>query len=279
MDLLIEQNGIKTRLSDLGLFLIDFDDKSPSIEHERKSIKNRNGYVPSKSYFKAKTMSVNAKLLVPSLYAFEEKQDELNGLLVTQLPFYVTKMLPTNDLYQFEIPGQKTGFNFKKVDVKEYKYRYEVYLSNEIDYSFIGKTNQGLLYGISFNLATDSLPFGQTKPINEVLTGNLINYSGTADCSQLEWPWQIRLTASEASTGQFYFSIGSQRFEYKNDTAIKVNDVFLLKGFENTLNGLNINHKTNYQHFVLLANATKKLSFLTNFKGKVELINKTELYK
>lgn len=279
MDLLIEQQGVKTRLSDLGLFLIDFDDKSPSIEKDRKTIKNRNGYTPSKSYFRAKVLTVSAKLLVTSSYALEEKKDEINKLLVTQLPFYVTKMLPTKDLYDFEVPGQKTGFNYKNIDVREYKYRYEVYLSTEISYSFIGKTEQGLLYEISFSLTTDTLPFGQTKPVNEVLTGNLINYSGTADCSQLEWPWQFKLTATEAATGQFNFILGSQRFEYKSDATIKLNDIFLLKGFENTLNGLNINHKTNYQHFVLFSTSTNKLTFSTNFKGKIELINKTELYK
>lgn len=279
MDLLIEQNGIKTRLSDLGLFLIDFDDKSASIEHERKTIKSRNGYKPSKTYFRAKTLSINAKLLIANLYSFEEKKDELNALLATQLPFYITKLLPIDDLYSFELPGEKLGFDFKQIATKEYKYRYEVYLSNEINYSFIGKTDQGLLYDISFNLATDSLPFGQTKSINEVLTGNLINYAGTQDCSQLEWPWYLKLTANEAATGQFYFSIGSQRFEYKSDVAIKNGDIFLLRGYENTLNGLNINHKTNYKNFVLQANPSKRLTFTTNFKGKVELMNKTELYK
>lgn len=279
MDLLIESQAIETKLSDLGLFLIDFDDKSPSIDHDRKTIKNRNGYKPSKSYFRTKTMRVTANLLASSLYSFEEKKDEINALLVTQLPFYVTKLLPTKELYDFELPGQKTGFSLKGIPTKEYKHRYEVFLNNEIDYNFIGKTNQGLLYSVSFNLATDSLPFGQTKPINEVLTGNLINYAGTQDCSQLEWPWYLKLTASEAATGQFYFSVGNQRFEYKSDTAIKANDVFLLKGFENTLNGINVNHKTNYKHFVLLATPAKKNSYSTNFKGKIELINKVELYK
>lgn len=279
MDLLIEQNGIKTRLSDLGLFLIDFDDKSASIEHERKTIKSRNGYKPSKTYFRAKTLSVSAKLLTTDLYSLEEKKDELNALLVTQLPFYVTKLLPIDDLYSFELPGETTEFDFKQVATKEYKYRHEVYLSNEINYSFIGKTDQGLLYDISFNLATDSLPFGQTKPVNEVLTGNLINYAGTQDCSQLEWPWYLKLTANEATVGQFHFSIGSQKFEYKSEDAIKNGDVFLLRGYENTLNGLNINHKTNYKDFILQANPSKRLAFTTNFKGKVELMNKTELYK
>lgn len=280
MDLLIDNQGVKTKLSELGLFLIDFNDDSISIDRERVTIKNRSGYKPSRNLFRDKIIDVNAKLLASDLYSLEEIKDKLNALLMTQSSFYVTKLLPANkDLYQFETPGQKKGFDLTKIQTKEYKYRYQVFLSNQINYEFIGKTDQGLLYDVSFSLVTDSLPFGQTKPINEVLTGNLINYSGTADCSQLEWPWYLKLTATESVPGQFYFSIGGQRFSYNSDVTIKANDVFLLKGYENTLNGLNINHKTNYQHFVLLTTTNNRLTFTTNFKGKIELINKTELYK
>lgn len=280
MDLLIDNQGVKTKLSELGLFLIDFNDDSISIDRERNTIKNRSGFKPSQNVFREKIIEVGAKLLVSDLYALEERKDSLNALLATKNSYYVTKLLPIkNSLYDFETPGQKTGFDLLKIQTKEYKYRYQVFLSNQISYDFIGKTDEGLLYDVSFSLVTDSLPFGQTKPVNEVLTGNLINYAGTADCSQLEYPFFFRLTATEASIGQFYFSVGNQRFEYKNALDIKVNDTFLLKGFENTLNSSNINSKTNYQHFILQATPTKKLSFSTNFKGKVELMNKVELYK
>lgn len=280
MDLLIEKQDVKTKLSELGLFLIDFNDNSPSIDRERNSIKNRNGFKSSKNYFKEKLISVNAKTLVKDLYVLEELKDKLNALLMTSDSFYVTKLLPIDSkFYGFEVPGQKSSLDLNNIATKEYKYRHQVLLSDRITFNFIGKTDQGLLYDVSFNLVTDSLPFGQTKPVNEVLTGNFINYAGTQDCSQLEWPWHLKLTASEAATGQFYFTIGNQRFEYKSDVAIKVNDVFLLKGFENLLNGRSVNHESNYQHFILMANSTGRLTFSTNFKGKIELINKTELYK
>lgn len=280
MDLLIENKNVKTKLSDLGLFLIDFNDSSASIERDRQSIKNRNGFKSTKNYYRDKLISVNAKLLASDLYSLEETKDNLNALLMTSDAYYVTKMLPVEkNLYNFETPGQKSSLSLNAMKTKEYKYRYQVLLSDKVTYNFIGKTDQGLLYDVSFNLVTDNLPFGQTKTINEVLTGNLINYAGTQDCSQLEWPWQFKLTASETAGGQFYLSLGSQRFEYKSDVSIKVNDVFLLKGFENTLNGLSVNQKTNYQHFILMTSPTKKLSYSTNFKGKIELINKTELFK
>lgn len=273
MDLLIEQKGKKTKLSDLGLFLIDFNDQSPYVEKDRKGIKNRHGCKPSKSYFKSKSMIVSGKFLGRNMFEVEEKKDDINALLVTQLPFYVTKLLPVANLYDFELPGQRNGIDIKKVETRAYKYRYEMSLESEIMYTFIGKTDQGLLYDISFELVTDSIPFGQTIPVNETVS-NSIKYLGTADCSQLEYPWWVKLTGS---FHKFYLQIGSRRFEY--DSKSTLTGELIIKGFETTLNGKNVNQYTNYEHFILPSNNTGTIPIETNFTGTIEVLNKVEFYK
>lgn len=279
MDLLIEKQGVKTKLSDFGLFLIDVVDDDFSIERDRQTLKNRNGYLPSKNYVRDKLIRVSAKLNVSSLQELETTKNNLNALLMSPEPIFIRKMLPIKKgFYDFELPGSKSNFDLEEIETKELDYGYFVWLSNAIQYTFLGKKETGLLYNLVIEFTTDMLPYAQTKPINEVLSGGEISYKGNAECSQLEYLFYFKLTADQQKAGNFKLKVGSKEFIYKTPADIKSGDVFLLKGFENLLNGLNINNRTNYQYFVLEPSANDTINYTTDFPGKIELINKVEFY-
>lgn len=279
MDALIEKDGVKTVLSSIGILVTDFEDSSPTLKINRKEVSNRSGYIFTGATHQAKKMTISGRFSVPNTLALEEKKDEINGLISNDEPFYITKMLPvSDDIYHFELPGESIDLDLISIPHVAYKYRYKVIVSSEIDYKFLGKTSTGLLMSISINFETVELPFGETIPKNTVVTTS-IPYAGTAKCSQLEWPWMIRLTANAAQSGTISLKIGDRTFTYQAVTPLANGDVLLLKGIETTLNTLNINDKTNFEHFVLKPSATKSIPVTTNFKGSIELLNFVELYR
>lgn len=279
MDALITKNGIQTTLSSMGLLVTDFQDSSSSVASNRREVTNRSGYVFSGAVHKEKKISVSGTFIVPNAYALEEKKDEINGLISNDEPFYITKMLPTTNLYAFELPGQKTSdLNLLTIPHQPYKYRYKIIVEDEISYTFIGFSAAGLRMNFSFEGKTAELPFGETIP-KSVTVSTFLDYEGTAKCSQLEWPWVIKLTATQSQSGNFFLAVGSRTFTYKTQTTLKDRDILLLKGVETTLNGLNVNDKTNHEHFILEPTNTKKIKIQTNFKGTIQVLNFVELYK
>lgn len=281
MDALITKDGVETRLSSIGLLVTDFQDSSPSVTANKREVTNRSGYIFSGAVHKEKRIVVSGTFVVPNAYALEEKKDEINGLISNDEPFYITKLLPTAGMYDFELPGQKTSdLNLLTLPHQPYKYRYKIIVENEISYTFVGLSTAGLRMKFSFEGRTAELPFGETIPKTlDITKTKQINYQGTAKCSQLEWPWAIQITSSAVQTGSsniFYFYIGSNQYTYRSSTPLKEGDILLLKGVETTLNDVNVNDKTNYVHFVL---SPGKNRILTNIQGNILLLNYVELYK
>ena len=279
MDVQIEKDGAKVRLSSIGLLVTDFKDSSPALKVNQREINNRAGKVFNGAVHSEKSIQITGKFQVDSAYKLEEKKDEVNGLISNDEPFYVTKMLPAGELYDFELPGQKTEFDLLKVPHDAYKYRYKVIGENEIEYEFLGKSQAGLLMAFTIELKTAELPFGETVPIVNEPVVDVISYKGTANCSQLEWPWTLKLTSSANQSGKFYVTVGKRRFESHSPTPIVPGDIFLLKGFETLKNQSNFNDSTNYEHFILNPSFNGKISVYTDFVGRMEILNKVELYK
>lgn len=279
MDALITKDGVETKLSSIGLLVTDFQDSSPSMTANKREVVNRSGYIFSGAVHKEKRISVSGSFVVPSAYALEEKKDQINGLISNDEPFYITKMLPTADLYGFELPGQKTSdLNLLAIPHQSYKYRYKVIVDNEITYTFMGYSSVGLRMKFSFDATTAELPFGETIPKTLSVT-NSIDYKGTAKCSQLEWPWIMKLTSNASQSGDISVKVGDRTFIYHAITPLASGDILLVKGIETTLNSLNVNDKTNYEHFVLNPSASHQIALTTNFKGTIQLLNFVELYK
>lgn len=287
MDLLITHANAETKLSQLGIYNITIDDSSPSIEVDRRTVKGRSGYIHDGITLRQKLIKVTGRLAVASLSAFMEKQDELAGWLYGDEPYFVTKMHPTqDDLYEFELPGAKNGdLNLLDIPHTAWKYRYKVHINNEIEYSFIGKSQAGLKYDVSFELATAELPFGETKPTDITLSGGTIPYNGTAALNQLETPYTVELVSS-AIQNSFFLEIDGRRWSYVHtETAIQAGQKLLLSGVESTLykgvatSDLNINNRTNYEYFVIRPNPQKQVRYSTNFRGTIRILGFKELYK
>lgn len=279
MDLLIEKNGVETKLSSLGILVTDVEDSSSTIESSKRTVKNRSGSVWAGARYKDRKVSISGWLTVSNEFAFEELKDQINALLIDTEPFLITKMYPSNDsMYEFERPGSGEILDLLSIPHQKYKYSYLVHIKDgeDINYNFRGRSSAGLTFSFNVQFVTADLPFGMTKPVDESITNQQILYSGSAKCSQLEWPFVIKLTASQSQTASITLKIGTNTFTYKRSTAIQAGDVFLLKGIESTLNSNNVNEFTNYEHFTL-ENGVNTVE--TNFIGTIQILNKVEFYK
>lgn len=276
IDLLITKSNEEFKLSNLGLDVKDIEESSPNLDVNYRTVTNRSGRTRSSSQFVVKTIRVVGSFYTSNLFDYEELKDTLNEKLVDQEAYYITKMLPINDgFYKFELPGETSGdIEPLEVEHKEYKYRYNVILKDH-SIDFRGRSNRGLLFDFTINFETDALPFGESEPRNITVT-NEIPYDGTADNSQLESPWFLRLTATQSQKGDFYFNLNGRTFEHNSLTQIQNDDVFELRGVETRLNHSNINEYTNYEHFIL-TKGTNNID--TDFIGTIEIVDLKDFYK
>lgn len=285
MDLLIEKDGQIRKLSELGLYNITVDDSSPAVDISTRTVKGRNGRIFDGLTYTEKTIEVKARLTVPTMEAFFYKKDELNRYVLGDDGFYITKMYPeSDDLYEFEFPGQTTGeLNLGTIPHIAWKYRYKVVNNGSIEYEFIGKSSAGLKYNVSFGFVTSELPYGETVPKNITLSTNTFDYAGTATLSQLEVPFIVELTANAQQTN-FFLEIDGRRFTYNHaQTPIQSGNKLRLTGIETQLFtgiiGDNVNNRTDFEYFVIKPKANKKIPWATNFKGTIKIIGFKELYK
>lgn len=278
MDLLIEKDTISVRLSKLASIRVEsIVDTPPSLALDKRVVRGRSGVVLANSQFESKVITVKGRLRVDSLNDFEMLKEDLKGLLVDSKPFYITKMLPTNEsFYGFELPGQTTDdLDFSSKQHDSWHYRWHVTVADDLDFTFRGRTTSYLLYDFEFVFVTAGLPYGETPPTDLTIRQGEIPYKGNANISQLEWPFAIELRAGITQTN-VDLTINGRRFLYEHSVTIKSGDVMLIKGFETTLNGVNVNNRTNYEHFELVHGEN---SYQTTFNGLITILNFKEFYK
>ena len=277
MDLKVEKNGKTTLLSEIGLVVMNIDDSSPSYVAERRVVPGRSGVVNANGRYAEKTISVSGRFAVPTLKDFMYKKDELYGLLLDSEPFYITKMYPeSDDVYQYELPGKQTGdIDLLSIPHLEWHYRWKVLNEQDINIVFIGKSSQGLKYDFKVEFVTAELPFGETIPKNVSVSNAGIDYKGTANLNQLEWPYLIELTTTE-SQSNFYLEINDRSFTYQHSAPLEVGAKLTIGGAETKLGLVNVNNRTNYEHFILKPGMNR---IKTDFVGTIKLLNYVELYK
>lgn len=280
MDVLIEKNSQSLRLSEIGLYRIEFSDSASQLSANRRTVKGRSGFIYDGATFTQKSMKITDRIEVSSMSAYLLKQDELNAIFMDDEPFYITKMIPEQaDLYGFELPGQAVGDVLKATRIYiPWHYRYKVIADHVPEFEFLGKAGNSLKYKVSFSLITAELPFGETRPSILSVTNKTIGYNGTAPLSQLEWPFVVELV-SDNSRNSFFLEMDGHRFEYSHSTNYPSGTKFLITGMETTMNKDNVTDRTNYEYFVLNPNPKKQIKLQTNFSGSIRLLNFVELYK
>ncbi|MGT2926856.1 phage tail domain-containing protein [Streptococcus cuniculipharyngis] len=281
MDLLLEQENISCRLTDLGVYNIVVSDGSPVIEVAKRDVKGRHGFIHDGVRFSHKSIKVTGRLMVSSIREFHRKRDELNGLLFTDRPFYITKLVPLVDsLYQFELPGQRTGdFPTSQTSSnRPWHYRYLVLMDSEIEFSFIGRSTAGLKYDVRLSFVTAESPFGETAAKTQSLSGGVFPYKGTAEASQLETPFVVELVATGGQT-HFYLEIDGRRWTYEHGVTNQAGDKYLISALGTTLNGNSVTARTNYNYFVIRPNQLQEIPYRTDFRGSIRLLDFKEFYR
>lgn len=283
MDLYIEKKDFKTRMSSLGILVQDIKVSNAVVESNRKRISGKNGNLFLGANHTEKKVSIVGKYYVSNELEDELLKDRLNGIFADTEPFFITKMYNTKPLYSFERPGQNKGFNLVQPEKQRtYNYRYKVLLDGDIDYSFQGYSERGLLYEISLTFLTVDIPYGITIPETIDLSGKggFIEYKGSAPCSQLEWPWSVKVTSTSNPGSVLTFTIGTRTLRYEGKKTVVAGDVFLLEGSSFTLNGLNINDQTNVEYFVLEPSEQGFIPYSTSMtSASIQLINKVDFYR
>lgn len=279
MDALLTKENKSFKLSDLGLAVRTFDVSAPSLQVNYQEITNRSGRVKSGHRFVSKKINVTGTFYAMGVIGFNDIREDLYAELVDEEGYYITKMSPTSDLYGFEIPGQTSAeLDISRLNHEAERYRYRVINTGDIAFTFKGKSSAGLLYGFSLEFETVGMPFGETVP-KTIRVTTAIPYAGTAINSQLESPWYLKLTATQAQKGDFYVQIGDRRFEHRGLTQIRSGDVFQLRGVETWLNFANVNEYTNYEYFELKPTPNHSMPLSTDFIGTIEVVDLIEFYK
>ena len=279
MDLLITKGTTTVKLSEYGFYNIDIEDGAPEISLDKRSVSGRNGTVFGGVTFTDKKIKATGRLSVSTIQDFMAKKDDINGLLLDDEPFYITKMYPSNtDLYSYQKPGQTSGdLDLIGQAHTAWHYRWKV-TASEPTFSFVGNSGQGLKYDFSVVFTTAEMPYGETESKDLTLSGGSFTYAGTAKLSQLELPFVIELT-STGGQSSFYLEIGKRRFEYTQSGNINSGDVFKITGIGTTKNQVNVNAKTNYGYFIIEPTPTKTITYKTNFNGAIKILGFKELYK
>lgn len=284
IDLLITKENNDIRLSEFGVDVHSFEYGPTSLDINRRNIRARSGYAHAGGRYASKPVWVTGVIESESLFDYQRKYDHINGLLIDKDPYFITQLMPSDDdLYSFEKPGESSGdIKSRNTQHVTYDYGFKVVCENGLNTTFVGRSGAGFLHRFTIDFVTAELPFGQTKP--KVLT--LLNeekefkYNGTAENSQLEFPWVLKMTADKAQSDRFTVELEGRTFEYTSDTPIQKGDVFLLKGIETTKNGTNVSHYTNYEYFILQPKGLNGLNNLeTDFEGEIEIVDYVELYK
>lgn len=279
MDLLITKGTTSVKLSDYSFYNINIDDSAPEISLDKRSVAGRNGTVFGGATFTAKVIKVTGRVAVANVQGFLSMKDDIFGLLLDDEPFYITKMYPDSiDFYDYQVPGQTAGdLDLVNQPHTAWHYRWKV-TASEPTFSFVGNSGQGLKYDFSVVFTTAEMPYGETEAKDITLSGGSFAYAGTAKLSQLEVPFVIEMTSTGNQSG-FYLEIGDNRFTYSQTGDINAGDVFKITGIETTKNLANVNARTNYAYFVIKPSPTKKVSYKTDFKGTIKILNFKELYK
>ena len=159
MDLLITKGTTSVKLSDYGFYNIDIDDGAPEISLDKRSVSGRNGTVFGGVTFTAKTIKATGRVSVATIQDFMAKKDDINGLLLDDEPFYITKMYPNNaEFYNYQTPGQTTGdLDLIGQEHTPWYYRWKV-TASEPTFSFVGNSGQGLKYDFSVVFTTAEMP-------------------------------------------------------------------------------------------------------------------------
>lgn len=281
IDLLITKNNEDITLSDLGVFVQDVEYGSVQMEPNRRTVTGRSGVLHAGGRYASKSIKATGKIQASGLFKYQNLIDYINGILIDTDPYYITQLLPIEDnLYTYENPGESNGdLDLLNIPHSKYDYRFKVISESGMNTTFLGKSDAGLLFQFSVDFITAELPFGETVPRNIELTSNAFKYNGTAPNSQLEYPWELRLTADKKQSGNFMVEIDGRSFAYDSDTEIQAGDIFKLRGIETLKNEQNVSHYTNYEYFVLAPTLNGLNTFETDFEGKIEIINYVELYK
>lgn len=279
MDLLIEKSNQSFKLSEIGMRVINIDDSSTSLDIDSRTVKGRSGNIFASARYGVKKIKVTGRLTVSSIKDFMSKKDEVNGLLIDSEPFYITKMYPKNDkLYGFELPGVQSGdLDLIGQEHVKWHYRWKVNISGLVEYSFIGKSFEGLKYDFSMSFLTSDMPFGETIKKDLAVTGKEINYLGTAPFSQLEYPWVLKLV-SNGGQSAFFVEIDGRKWTFKQASPLVSGDQIKVSGIATTLNGTNVTAKTNYEYFVIKPKFNKLVPINTDFKGTISIIDFREVY-
>lgn len=281
IDLLITKDNNEVTLSSQWVTVQDVDYSSASLDVNRRVVKGRSGYIHAGTRYDNKVIKAAGKIKVKDIMEYHQVKDHLNGLLVDETPYYVTPLMPSREsLYDFELPGENEG-DVKFNDEHKFSigYRFKVVCENGLDIAFLGKTNAGLLFNFSLEFITAELPFGETIPRNFDITSKQFLYKGTAKNSQLEYPWQLKLTSNANQSGKFTINLDGKVFQYDSNIQITPGDTFLIEATGTLKNGVNVSEYTNYEYLELRPLNGEMNSLLTEFKGKIEILDYIELYK
>lgn len=271
MDLLIEKNGKRHKLSQLKVLVTAFEESAPEIVRNSKQIQKRNGTIDFGGWLGTKTIDVEGYYRADDLDEETALRERLFALLNDPDGYYITEMR-SQLAPAFESPGESSGSLYDNLEAYPSHKRFFVY-AKDIKLDLQGNVGGTVLYKMTVSFETLGLPYGESLPQTIRVNNGIIPYRGTVRSKQLESKFGVQFTAAKAGNN-LTITLNGVQFVYTG--AVNAGDVFKLFGYEYTRGGLNIVKSTNKAVFELAPNAVNTIS--ASIDGTIELVNVRYLY-
>lgn len=163
MDLLVEKlDGSRYYLSQYKVLITDFEESAPSVTRNSKQLDQRNGSIDFGGWHTDKTINVTGYYRADDMDEEEMLREKLYALLSDPDGYYITQ-LKTTPSVAMERPGQTSGDYYDKLSNYPSHKRFLVY-TEAPEMELVGNVNGTLLYKLTAEFKTLSLPYGESLP-------------------------------------------------------------------------------------------------------------------
>ncbi|AWN84593.1 phage tail domain-containing protein [Lacticaseibacillus paracasei] len=163
MDLLVEKlDGSRYYLSQYKVLITGFEESAPSITRNSKQLDQRNGNIDFGGWHTDKTINITGYYRADDMDEEETLREKLYALLSDPDGYYITQ-LKTTPSVAMERPGETSGGYYDRLrDYPSHK-RFLVYTESP-EMELVGNVNGTLLYKLTAEFKTLSLPYGESLP-------------------------------------------------------------------------------------------------------------------
>lgn len=272
-----------TKLSELGLFVMDWDTTTSNIEHSYSNVEFRNTRMWQGSTYTTRTVDVTARFTTLNVKEYDEKQRAINAIVAldrgmtlrkvyTDFEFTNSNYHNPDDVERSIVPYSPQHLAKITSSGADDEYFYRVVLNSTPSYQQLPMENDLFLYEVTFSFESHDVPF-ELKPLNTTnkSLGSAITYNGTYPLKMTDLPVRLIVTPSSTVSNPTV-TVGNRTWELIG--TVQSNQEIEISATQCSVNGIDRTHQTNFADFEF----TRGDAVTANFPGTFRILGGYELY-